>query len=97
MIHNFNKVALIRYVSDLVWVGMAMFAASPTRIMEAAPGRLPKCGAGAFSARPAVVDSTTLDVQVANMAIPPHSRLDTYLIKAAFLKFGKLYRDLVQV
>ena len=55
------------YNQNLVWVYvvseplgiscMAMFAAFPSTIMEAASGRLHNNGAGAFGARPIVVDS----------------------------------------
>ena len=52
---------------------MAMFAATPSRIMEVAFGRLHNSGAGAIGARPTVVDSIILDGRATNMAIPTHT------------------------
>ena len=60
--------------------------------MEAAPGRLHNSGAGAFGARPTVVDSIILDGEAANMAIPTHTRSDTYLIKATFFLIVQICR-----
>ena len=51
-------------------LGIAMFAASPSSFMEAAFGRLHNSGAGAFGARPTVVESIMLDGEAANIAIP---------------------------
>ena len=65
---------------------MAMFAASPNRIIEAA-----------FGARPTGVDFIILDGEAAKIAIPTHTRSETYLIKATYLKFGNMYCDLVQM
>ena len=48
---------------------MAMFAAFPSTIMEAAFGRLHNSGAGAFGARPTVVESIMVDGKAANIAI----------------------------
>ena len=48
---------------------MAMFAAFPSTIMEAAFGRLHNSGAGAFGTRPTVVESIMVDGEVANKAI----------------------------
>ena len=56
-----------------IWVdilGVAMFAASPSSIMEAAFGRLHNSGAAAFGGRPTVVESIMLDGEAANIAIP---------------------------
>ena len=50
---------------------MAMFAAFPSTIMEAAFGRLHNNGAGASGARPIVVDSIMVDGKATNIAIPP--------------------------
>ena len=52
--------------------------------MEAAFGRLHNSGAGAFGARPTLVESMILDGGAADMAIPDHTRSDTYMIKATF-------------
>ena len=49
---------------------MAMFAAFPSIIMEAAFGRLHSNGAGAFGARPIVEESIPVDAKAANIAIP---------------------------
>ena len=49
---------------------MTMLAASPSRNMEAAFGRLHNSGAGAFGARPTVVDSIILDREAASIGIP---------------------------
>ena len=51
-------------------IGMALFATSPSTIMEAAFGRLHNSGAGTFGARPTVVESMMVDGEVANKAIP---------------------------
>ena len=48
-----------------------MFAAFPSTIMEAAFGRLHNSGAGAFGARPTVVESMMVDGNAANIAIQP--------------------------
>ena len=48
---------------------MAMLAASPSSIMEAAFGRLYTSGAGAFGARLTLVESILLDGEAANIAI----------------------------
>ena len=51
-------------VSESLGIGcMAMFAASPSTIMEAAFGRLHNNGAGASGARPIVVDSIMMERQ----------------------------------
>ena len=59
---------------------MAMLAAFPSTIMEAAFGRLHNNGAGASGARPIVVDSIMVDGKVANIAIQPipNDSLTTY-------------------
>ena len=59
---------------------MAVFAAFPTTIMEAAFGRLHNNGAGASGARPIVVDSIMVDGKAANIAIQPipNDSLATY-------------------
>ncbi len=49
---------------------MAILAAFSSTIMEAAFGRLHNNGAGAFGARPTVVESIMVDGEVANKAIP---------------------------
>ena len=64
------------YGNDWVWVYvvseslgtacMAMFAAFPSTIMEAAFGRLQYSGAGASGARPIVVESIMVDGKAAN-------------------------------
>ena len=41
-----------------------MFAACPSTIMEAAFGRLHHIGAGAFGARPTVVESIMVDTEI---------------------------------
>ena len=51
-------------------IGMAVLATSPPTIMEAAFGRLHNSGAGAFGARPIVVESIIVDGEVANKAMP---------------------------
>ena len=43
---------------------MAMFATFPSTIMEAAFGRLHNSGAGAFGARPTVVESIMVDGEI---------------------------------
>ena len=48
---------------------MAMFAALPSTIMEAAFGRLHNSGAGASGAGSTVVDSIIVDGKVASIAI----------------------------
>ena len=48
-----------------------MFAACPSTIMEAAFGRLHHSGAGAFGARPTIVESIMVDGKIANIAIQP--------------------------
>ena len=45
-------------------------------------------GAGAFGARPTVVEAIILDVEAAKMAIPTLTNSGTYLIKATFLRAG---------
>ena len=50
---------------------MAMFAAFPSTIMEAAFGRLHNSGAGACGARPTVVETIMVDGKAANIAIQP--------------------------
>ena len=47
------------------------FAAFPSTIMEAAFGRLHKSGAGAFGARPTLVESIMVDGKAANLGIQP--------------------------
>ena len=47
---------------------MAMSATSPSTIMEAAFGRLHNSGAGAFGARPTVVESILVDGKAAVVA-----------------------------
>ena len=61
---------------------MAMFAALPSTIMDAAFGRLHNNGAGAPGARPIVVDSIMVDGEAANIAIQPttNDSLTTYYI-----------------
>ena len=58
---------------------MAMFAAFPSTIMEAASGRLHNNGVGA---RPIVVESIMVDGKAANIAIQPipNDSLTTYYI-----------------
>ena len=57
-------------------------------IMGAAFGRLHNSGAGAFGARPTVVDSIVLDGEAASIAIPKtYTQSDIYPIKAAFFEF----------
>ena len=59
-------------VSESMGIGcMAMFAAFPSTIMEAASGRLHNNGAGASGARPIVVVSIMVDGEAANIAIQP--------------------------
>ena len=68
-------------VSESLGIGcMAMFAAFPSTIMEAAFGRLHNNGAGASGARPIVVDSIMVDGKAANIAIQPipNDSLTTY-------------------
>ena len=48
---------------------MAMFAAFPSTIMEAAFGRLHNSGAGAFGAGSTVVESIMVDGKAAKIAI----------------------------
>ena len=50
---------------------MAMFAAFPSTIMEAAFGHLHNNGAGASGARPLVAESMMVDGKAANIAIQP--------------------------
>ena len=59
---------------------MAMFAAFPSTIMEAAFGRLHNNGAGASGAHPIVVESIMVDGKAANIAIQPipNDSLTTY-------------------
>ena len=52
-------------------LGMAMFAASPSSIMEAAFGRLHNNGASASGARPIGVESIMVDGKAANIAMQP--------------------------
>ena len=61
---------------------MAMFAAFPSTIMEAASGRLHNNWAGASGARPIVVESIMVDGKAANIAIQPipNDSLTTYYI-----------------
>ena len=63
-------------------MGMAMFAASPSTIMEAAFGRFHNSGADAFGARPIVVESIMVDGKAANIAIQPvpNDSLTTYYV-----------------
>ena len=65
---------------------MALFAAFPSTIMEAAFGRLHNNGAGAFGARPIVVESIMVDGKEANIAIQliPNERPSS--MKATFLE-----------
>ena len=68
-------------VSESLGIGcMAMFAAFPSIIMEAAFGRLHNNGAGASGARPIVVDSIVVDGKAANIATQPipNDSLTTY-------------------
>ena len=60
-----------------VWVslGMDMFAAFPSTIMEAAFGRLHN-RAGPFGARLTVVESIMVDGKAANIAIPDDTHTD---------------------
>ena len=67
--------------SESLGIGcMAMFAAFPSTIMEAAFGRLHNNGAGASG--PIVVDSIMVDGKAANIAIQPipNDSLTTYYI-----------------
>ena len=48
---------------------MVLSAALPSTTMEAALGRLHNSGAGAFGARPTVVESIMVDGKAANIAI----------------------------
>ena len=48
---------------------MAMFAAFPSTMMEAAFGRLPNTGAGVLGARPTLVESIMVDGKAAGTAI----------------------------
>ena len=48
-----------------------MFAIFPSTIMEAAFGRLHNSWAGAFGARPTIVESIMVDGKFANIAIQP--------------------------
>ena len=58
-------------MSDQVHVlGMAMLAASPSRNYGGGLRPLHNSGAGAFGARPTVVDSIILDGEAASIAIP---------------------------
>ena len=75
-------------VSESLGIGcMAMFAAFPSTIMEAASGRLHTTGAGA---RPIVVDSIMVDGKAANIAIQPirNDSLTTYYIHRTFGLLG---------
>ena len=68
-------------VSDSLGIGcMAMFAAFPSTIMEAAFGRLQNNGADASGARPIVVESIVVEGKAANIAIQsiPNDSLTTY-------------------
>ena len=59
---------------------MARFAAFPSAITEAAFGRLHNSGAGAFLARPIVVESIMVIEHATNIAIQPipNDSLTTY-------------------
>ena len=74
---------------------MAMLAASPASIRGVALGHLHN--SGGLRRPPTDVGFIILYGQAVNMAIPIHMRSDTYLIKAASLKFGKTFCDVVQV
>ena len=81
MIGNDWKNQKTAYKRNLVWVYvvseslrigcMAMFAAFPSTIMEAAFGRLHNNGEGASGARPIVVESSMVDGKATNIAIQP--------------------------
>ena len=58
-------------LNRLGWVVWLCWPPAHPLFMEAAFGRLNNSGAGAFGARPIVVDSMKVDVQVANIAIQP--------------------------
>ena len=61
-------------------------ATSPPTIMEAASGRLHNNGAGAFGARPIVVESIMVDGKEANIAIQLIPNESPSPMKATFLK-----------
>ena len=68
-------------VSESLGIGcMAMFAAFPSTIVEAAFGRLHNQGAGASGARSIVVESIVVDGKAGNMGIRPmpNDSLTTY-------------------
>ena len=68
-----------------------MLAAYHQEFMEAAFGRLHNSGAGAFGARPTVVDSIILDGGAASIAIPKtHPQSEPTPMKAYFSKFGQM-------
>ena len=65
---------LVKYVPDLVRVGMDMFTASTSRNMEStAVGQAPKAAAPLLGRRPKTA-SQILDVEAVNMAMATHTR-----------------------
>ena len=82
MAYNRNLVGVYAVCESLGIGCMAMFAAFPSTIMEAAFGGLHNNGAGASGAWSMVVESIVVDGKAANIAIQPipNDSLTTYYI-----------------